>query len=77
MEIQISLQNTTDSPETLDEGFQLINLTDVMKNATEFRLLVRAHVLDNKGCSGKESNCTYKGKQQVAFPTLSGMIQEK
>lgn len=33
-----------------------------MVNATEFRLLVRAHAIDNKGCSGKESNFTYKGK---------------
>lgn len=60
-EIVIPLQNTSDLLDN-DEGFHSVNLTEVMQNASEFRLLVRAHIVDNKGCSGKESNFTYRGK---------------
>lgn len=58
--MQIPLQNNSDIFN--EDGYHVFNLTDVMVNATEFRLLVRAHVIDSKGCSGKESNFTYKGK---------------
>lgn len=60
-EIQIPLQNTSDITEN-EDGYHLVNLTETMSNATEFRLLIRAHVIDNKGCEGRESNFTYKGK---------------
>lgn len=60
-EIQIPLQNSTEFFDN-DEGFHLVNLTEVMTNSSEFRLLVRAHIVDSKGCFGRESNFTYRGK---------------
>lgn len=59
--IQIQLQNSSDTFDN-DEGVRSVDLTEVMKNSTEFRLLVRAHIVDDKGCYGRESNFTYKGK---------------
>lgn len=60
-EIQIPLQNSTEFFDN-DEGFHLVNLTEVMRNLSEFRLLVRAHIVDSKGCFGRESNFTYRGE---------------
>lgn len=60
-DIQIPIQNTTEYSE-IEDGYHLVNLTETMFNATEFRLLIRAHAIDNKGCYGRESNFTYKGK---------------
>ncbi|XP_031623796.1 mast/stem cell growth factor receptor kita-like [Contarinia nasturtii] len=55
----IQLQNTTNNTE-IDDGYHYVDLTKEMINATEFGLLVRAHVVDHIGCEGKESNVTYK-----------------
>lgn len=60
-EIQIPLQNSTEFFDN-DEGFHLVNLTEVMRNLSDFRLLVRAHIVDSKGCFGRESNFTYRGE---------------
>lgn len=70
-EIQIPLQNTSDIE--YEDGYHSVNLTDVMSNATEFRLLVRAHVIDNKGCSGKESTFMYKGKWQFTMYCITNV----
>lgn len=56
-EIHIPFENLT----TTDDGYQSVNLTKPIANATEFRILVRAHVIDNNGCFGKENNFTHKG----------------
>lgn len=59
-DVQIPLQNASDVVN--EDGYHFVNLTEVMNNSSEFRLLVRGHVLDYKGCSGKESNFTYNGE---------------
>ena len=54
-------------------------MTDTMANATEFRILIRAHVIDNKGCYGRESNFTHTGKWLdfvLAF-VFAGFMQTK
>lgn len=60
-EIQLSLRNENGS--TIDtEGIYLVNLTDNIGNETEFRFLVRAHVVDEQGCYGKDGNFSLNGK---------------
>lgn len=68
-DILIPFPNTTEYGES-EDGYRSVNLTETMPNATEFRLLIRAHVIDNKGCYGRESNFTYKGKLVFCCPRL-------
>lgn len=46
----------------LTSGLHSINLTEVIKNEKNYRLLIRAYVVDHKGCHGKDSNKTIIGK---------------
>lgn len=59
--VQIQLQNIIDYIE-VDDGYHFVELTPEMMNATEFGLLVRAWVIDSRGCYGKDANVTYKCK---------------
>lgn len=43
-------------------GFNMVNLSGIIDNEMSFRLLIRAHVVDNKGCHGNDSNFTYSGE---------------
>lgn len=61
-QISIPLTNVNDNGTESEEGYHLVNLTEPIANATEFRLFVRAHVTDIYGCHGKERNFTYNGK---------------
>lgn len=44
---------------TKSEGFHLVNMNGTIGDSTEYRLLIRAHVIDNEGCHGRDSNFTY------------------
>lgn len=43
-------------------GNYAINLSSIILNETNFRLFIRAHVLDIKRCHGKDGNFTYIGE---------------
>lgn len=60
-DIHVPLQNASGFSEN-EEGFYSVDFTRSMPNSSDFRLLVRAHVVDSKGCNGKQANFTYTGK---------------
>lgn len=57
-EIPLTINNSN----AIEEGFHAVNLSKVMVNSTDFKLLVKAHVIDSKQCAGNESFFTYNGK---------------
>lgn len=42
-------------------GVHTFNLTEVIGDTVEYRLLIRAHVVDTEGCYGNDGNFTYSG----------------
>lgn len=60
----INAENNTQQ----SDGSCYVNLTEaIVDTVSTAQFLIRAHVIDNEGCIGKDSNITYGEYQRVAM----------
>lgn len=59
--IQQPLHDSTNESDINRVGVHTFNLTEIIGDTAEYRLLIRAHVVDAEGCYGNDGNFTYSG----------------